>query len=61
MRIEMAPRLEPTLLLPARIHRVGGRPITPEGRAAEAEMVADGICDADPIPFLAILDGVREI
>lgn len=36
-------------------------PVTSEGRAAETEMVADGICDADPIPFLAVLDEVREI
>jgi hypothetical protein len=36
-------------------------PITPEGRDALEEMVADGICDADPVPFIAILDEVREI
>lgn len=36
-------------------------PITPRGREANEEMVADGICDADPAPFLSILDEVREI
>ena len=36
-------------------------PVTPEGRAAQAEMVADGLCSAEPTPFLSILDEVREI
>ena len=36
-------------------------PITPEGRAAEEEGAYDGLCLAEPIPFLAILDEVREI
>ena len=36
-------------------------PITPEGRAAEAQMVADGVCDAENVPFLSVLDEVREI
>src|SRR5688572_15246701 len=29
-------------------------PITPEGRAAQAEMVDDGLCYAEPVPFLAV-------
>jgi hypothetical protein len=36
-------------------------PITPEGRAAQAELVADGLCYVEPIPFLAVLDEMREI
>jgi hypothetical protein len=36
-------------------------PVTPEGRAAQAEMVADGLCSAEPTPFVSILDEVREI
>jgi hypothetical protein len=36
-------------------------PITPEGRAAQAEMVDDGLCYAEPVPFLAVLDEMREI
>ena len=36
-------------------------PITPEGRAAQAEMVADGLCFVEPVPFLAVLDEMREI
>jgi hypothetical protein len=36
-------------------------PVTPEGRAAQAEMVADGLCFVEPIPFLAVLDEMRSI
>jgi Family of unknown function (DUF6152) len=36
-------------------------PVTPEGRAAQAELVADGLCFVEPTPFLAILDELREI
>jgi hypothetical protein len=36
-------------------------PITPEGRAAQREMVADGLCFVEPVPFLAVLDEMREI
>jgi hypothetical protein len=36
-------------------------PVTPEGRAAQTAMVADGLCSAEPTPFLSILDEVREI
>ncbi len=36
-------------------------PITPEARAAEAKLVADGICYAEPTPFIAILDELRTI
>jgi hypothetical protein len=36
-------------------------PITPEGRAAQAEMVADGLCFVEPAPFLAVLDEMRTI
>jgi hypothetical protein len=36
-------------------------PITPEGRAAQAELVADGLCYVEPTPVLSILDEMREI
>jgi hypothetical protein len=36
-------------------------PVTPDGRAAQAELVADGLCYVEPTPFLAILDELREI
>jgi Family of unknown function (DUF6152) len=36
-------------------------PVTPEGRAAQANLVADGLCYAEPIPFLAVLDELRTI
>jgi Family of unknown function (DUF6152) len=36
-------------------------PITPEGRAAQANLVADGLCYVEPTPFLAVLDEMREI
>jgi hypothetical protein len=36
-------------------------PITPEGRAAQAELVADGLCYVEPTPFLAVLDELRTI
>lgn len=36
-------------------------PLTPEGRAAQAEMVDDGLCLVEPVPFLAILDEMRSI
>jgi hypothetical protein len=36
-------------------------PITPEGRAAQADLVADGLCYVEPIPVLAILDEMRAI
>jgi hypothetical protein len=36
-------------------------PVTPEARAAQAEMIADGLCYVEPVPFLAILDEMREI
>jgi hypothetical protein len=36
-------------------------PITPEGRAAQRERVADGICFVEPVPFLAVLDELRAI
>jgi hypothetical protein len=36
-------------------------PITPEGRAAQAKLVADGLCYVEPIPFLAVLDELRTI
>jgi len=36
-------------------------PITPEGRAAQAEMVADGLCFVEPVPFVAVLDEMRMI
>ena len=36
-------------------------PVTPEGRAAQAELVADGLCYVEPAPVLAILDEMRTI
>ena len=36
-------------------------PISPAGRAAQAEMVDDGLCLVEPVPFLAILDEMRAI
>ena len=36
-------------------------PVTPEGRAAQQEMVADGLCFVEPVPFLAVLDELRTI
>jgi hypothetical protein len=36
-------------------------PITPEGRAAQTELVADGLCFVEPVPFLAVLDEMRTI
>ncbi|HEY8518461.1 MAG TPA: DUF6152 family protein [Gammaproteobacteria bacterium] len=36
-------------------------PVTPEGRAAQASLIADGICSAEPTPVLSILDELRTI
>jgi len=36
-------------------------PVTPEGRAAQAELRGDGLCSVEPTPFLAVLDELREI
>ena len=36
-------------------------PVTPEGRAAQAELAADGICTTEPTPVLSILDELRTI
>jgi hypothetical protein len=36
-------------------------PVTPEGRAAQAQLVADGLCYVEPVPFLAVLDELRTI
>jgi hypothetical protein len=36
-------------------------PVTPEGRAAQAKLIADGLCYVEPTPFLSILDEMREI
>jgi hypothetical protein len=36
-------------------------PVTPEGRAAQAQLVADGLCYVEPIPFLSVLDELRTI
>jgi hypothetical protein len=40
---------------------MGAWPVTPEGRAAQATLVADGICYAEPTPILSILDELRTI
>jgi hypothetical protein len=36
-------------------------PVTPEGRAAQRELAADGLCYVEPTPFLAVLDELRTI
>lgn len=36
-------------------------PVTPEGRAAQQELAADGLCFVEPVPFLAVLDEMRSI
>jgi hypothetical protein len=36
-------------------------PVTPEGRAAQSQLVADGLCFVEPVPFLAVLDELRTI
>jgi hypothetical protein len=36
-------------------------PVTPEGRAAQAQLLADGLCYVEPIPFIAVLDELRTI
>jgi hypothetical protein len=36
-------------------------PVTPEGRAAQAKLVADGLCYVEPVPFLTVLDELRTI
>ena len=36
-------------------------PVTPEGRAAQAQLIADGLCYVEPVPFLAVLDELRTI
>ena len=40
---------------------MAGWPVTPEGRAAQAELVADGLCYVEPAPVLAILNEMRTI
>jgi hypothetical protein len=51
----------PRQALGAAFGAMGGFPITPAARAAQAEMVADGLCYVEPVPVLAILDELREI
>src|SRR6188508_2622718 len=36
-------------------------PVTPEGRAAQTKLLADGLCYVEPIPFLSVLDELRTI
>src|SRR6187549_347138 len=36
-------------------------PVTPEGRAAQQKLVADGLCYVEPVPFLSVLDELRTI
>lgn len=36
-------------------------PVTPAGRAAQAQLVSDGLCFVEPIPVLAILNEMRTI
>jgi Family of unknown function (DUF6152) len=36
-------------------------PVTPEGRVAQAQLIADGLCYVEPVPFLTVLDELRTI
>ena len=36
-------------------------PITPEARATQQKLGADGLCFVEPVPFLAVLDEMRSI
>jgi hypothetical protein len=36
-------------------------PLTPAARAVQAEMIDDGLCIVEPVPFLAVLDELRTI
>ena len=36
-------------------------PVTAEGRAIQAQLIDDGLCNLEPTPFLSILDEMREI
>jgi hypothetical protein len=36
-------------------------PLTPEARAAQKNLAADGLCFVEPVPFLAVLDELRTI
>jgi hypothetical protein len=36
-------------------------PVTPAGREAQAQLVADGLCYVEPTPVLSIFDEMREI
>jgi hypothetical protein len=36
-------------------------PVSPQGRAAQAEMLGDGLCYAEPTPVLSIFDEMRSI
>jgi hypothetical protein len=40
---------------------MAGWPVTPEGRAAQAKLIADGLCYVEPTPVLSILDELRTI
>ena len=40
---------------------MAGWPITPEGRAAQSQLLADGLCYVEPTPVLSILDELRTI
>jgi hypothetical protein len=40
---------------------MAGWPVTPEGRAAQKKLAADGLCYVEPIPFLSVLDEMRSI
>jgi hypothetical protein len=36
-------------------------PVTAEARAAQQQLIADGLCFVEPVPFLAVLDEMRTI
>jgi hypothetical protein len=40
---------------------MAGWPVTPDARAAQAKLVADGLCYVEPTPVLSILDELRTI
>jgi hypothetical protein len=51
----------PRQALGAAFGAMAGFPVTPAARAAQAEMIADGLCYVEPAPVLAILDEMRTI
>ena len=40
---------------------MAGWPLTPDARAAQKKLAADGLCYVEPVPFLSVLDEMRSI